>query len=350
MTSIAIDGVPFEASPFNRKSKLMTPTVSYARHYPRIVELANKQLEKQFWTASEMKVELDRLQLLYELEPHVLHAIKFILQLFLKYELIVGEEFWQGLVAKLFPRPEVKLACSVMSMTEFAIHAEFYNEINVQLGMDKDEDYVAYANDPVLASRVAWLESVLAGEDKLQSVIVFGLTETALLFSMFAMLKSNQMNGHNKIPVIVRGTNQSAIDEDLHGMLACELINTHYNELGLKLVDDPVRYPALVEAAHHVLEHERRIIDLAIPGGELNGQTAEDYENYVKIRINEYFTRLGLPEPFPGADSPVRDWFETGTYAYKMIDFFTPGVGMEYETAWDETGFIRGFVGGLNGA
>lgn len=348
MTIIAY-GAPYEASPFNQKSRLMTPTVSYARHYPKIVEIANKQLESQFWTASEMKVELDRLQLLYELPPHVLHAVRFILQLFLKYELIVGEEFWQGLVATLFPRPEVKLACSVMGMAELAIHAEFYNELNIQLGMDKDEDYIAYANDPVLAERVQWLEDVLAGEDKLQAMIIFGLTETALLFSMFAMLKSNQMNGHNKIPVIVRGTNQSALDEDLHGILACEIINTHYTEIGVRLVDDPVRYPALLKAAYHVLEHEKRIIALAIPGGELNGQTAEDYENYVKVRINEYFTRLQLPEPFPGVDTPVRGWFETATYAYKLIDFFTPGMGNEYETAWDEQGFIRGFMEGLNG-
>lgn len=344
MTTYAL-GVPSEASRFNQKSRLMTPTLSYARNYPSIVEIANKQLEKQFWTASEMKVELDRLQLLYELPPHVLHAIKFILQLFLKYELIVGEEFWQGLVAELFPRPEVKILCAVNGMAELAVHAEFYNELNIQLGMDRDEDYMAWANDEVLAERVAWLESVLAGEDKLQAAIIFGLTETALLFSMFAMLASNQKNGHNKIPVIVRGTNQSAIDEDLHGMGICELINIHYDEIGCKLVDDPVRYQALVEAAFHVLEHEKRVVHLAIPGGELNGQTAQDYIDYVMVRINTYFERLRLPIPFPNVVSPVQDWFETSTYAYKSVDFFTPGMGMEYETAWDEQGFIRGYIG-----
>jgi ribonucleotide reductase beta subunit family protein with ferritin-like domain len=347
-TARQFSGAQFEPSAFNRTSKLMTPTASYARHYPKIVELANKQLEKQFWTASEMKVELDRMQLLYELEPHQLHAVKFVLQLFLKYELIVGEEFWQGLVASLFPRPEVKLACSVMGMAELAVHAEFYNEINIQLGMDKDEDYIAYANDPVLAARVEWLEEVLSGEDKLQGMIVFGLTETALLFSNFSILRSHQANGYNKIPVIVRGTNQSAIDEDLHGMLAAEMINTHYSEIGCRLADDPVRYPRLVEAIQHVYEHECRIIDLAIPGGMLNGQSAQDYKDYVKVRINEYCRRIQVPEAFPGAASPVQDWFETQTYAYKMIDFFTPGVGMEYETSWDETGFIRGYVEALN--
>lgn len=336
---------PFSASGFNAKSRLMTPTTSYVRYYPTIVELANKQLEKQFWTSSEMKVELDKASLLYECTPEQLHAIRFTLQLFLKYELIVGEEFWQGLVSKLFPRPECKLACAILAMAELGIHAEFYNQINIILGLDTDEDYVAWANDPVLAERVEWLEDLIQQEDKLQSMIVFGLTETALLFANFSIIKSHQCNGNNKIPVIVRGTNQSAIDEDLHGMVACEMINTHYAEIGKRLVDDPVRYPALVKAGMYVYEHECRIIDLAMPQGHLNGQTAKDYRDYVKVRINTYFNRLGLPDLFPQVTSAISGWFDTGTYSYKMIDFFSAGMGMEYETAWDESGFIRGYVG-----
>jgi ribonucleotide reductase beta subunit family protein with ferritin-like domain len=336
---------PFD---FNAKTQIMTPTASYARCYPKIVEIANKQLEKQFWTASEMKVELDRMQLLYDLAPEQLHAVKFVLQLFLKYELIVGEEFWQGMVAALFPRPEVKLACSVMGMTELAIHAEFYNDINVQLGLDTDEHYLAFANDPVLAERVAYLEALIEDEDKLGGMIIFGLTETALLFSSFAILKSHQCNGNNKIPVIVRGTNQSAIDEDLHGVLACEIINTHYQELGRPLSEDKVRVAKLRKAIEYVYEHECRIIDLAIPGGRLNGQTAQDYKDYVKVRINEYCARLGLEPHFKNVESTIRDWFETATYSYKMIDFFSAGMGMEYETAWDEHGFILGYTEGKN--
>lgn len=340
-------GLALQEFDFDQKTRIMTPTLSYARVYPKIVELANKQLESQFWTSSEMKVELDRMQLLYELSPEQLHAVKFTLRLFLKYERIVGEEFWLSLVAQLFPRPEVKLACSILGMAELAIHAEFYDQINKVLGLDSDEDYTAYVEDPILLERVEWLEGLTSDtEDPLGSMIVFGLTETALLFGNFSILKSHQCNGNNKIPVVVRGTNQSAIDEDLHGMVAAEIINTHYQELGRPLIEDVKRVEKLNKAALYVAEHEDRIIDLAIPSGQLNGQTVDDYKAYVRIRINEYFTRIQLPEPFPGITSKIQGWFETGTYAYKMIDFFSAGMGMEYETAWEEDGFIRGYIEG----
>lgn len=335
---------------FNAVTQIMTPTSSYARHYPSIVALANIQLDKQFWTSTEMKVELDRMQLLYELTPEQLHAVKFVLQLFLKYELIVGEEFWQNLVMKAFPRPEVKLASAILAAIELGVHAEFYNQINVQLGLDKDEDYVAFTNDPILSARVQWLEEILAGEDKLLATIIFSMTETALLFSSFSILKSFQTNGYNKIPVTVRGTNQSAIDEDLHGLIAAEIINIRYRELGHPLSQDTARVAKIDEAVQYAYEHECRVIDLAIPGGVLNGHTVQEYKDNVKVRLNIYKERLGLPHSFPGASSPIADWFERNTEAYKVVDFFTPGLGMEYESSWDEHGFIQGYREGLEAA
>lgn len=193
--------------------RICQKTDSYVRCYPEIVNLVNKQYEKQFWTASEMKVELDKMQLLYGLTPEQLHACKTVLHLFLRYELMVGD-FWSGTVAKVFPRPEVKMAAAGIDAIEKVIHAEFYNKFNIVLGMDKEEDYLAYTNDPELNERVEWLGKVLGGKDQILSTIIFSMTETALLFSSFAILKSFQSNGYNLIPVIVRGTNQSALDED----------------------------------------------------------------------------------------------------------------------------------------
>lgn len=318
--------------------RICTPTDSYTRHYPVVVELAEKQLEKQFWTSNEMKVELDKMQLLYELSEEQFHAVKTVLHLFLRYELMVGR-FWEDTVAKTFPRPEVQLACSVVAMTERAIHAEFYNQLNVVLGMDKDEDYTAYINDPELNDRVEWLDSVLAGEDKILSTIIFSMTETALLFSSFAVLKSFQSNGYNLIPVIVRGTNQSAIDEDLHGTISAEIINNYYKEIGGKLVDDEVRYSAVKDAVNKAYEHECRIIDMAFLEDTLNGVKKQEMKEFVKYRLNVYLERIQLPHAFDVGDCSIIDWFEKNTYSYKMVDFFTKGVGSEYESSWDTEGF-----------
>ncbi len=320
--------------------KICTPTDSYSRHYPKLIELANKQLEEQFWTSTEMVVELDRMQLLYELTEEQLHAVKTVLHLFLRYELMVGR-FWEDVVAKTFPRPEVQLAASVVAMTERAIHAEFYNQLNVVLGLDTDEHYLSYVDDPELNDRVEWLGKLLSQEDKILATIIFSMTETALLFSSFAVLKSFQSNGYNMLPVIVRGTNQSAIDEDLHGVISAEIINTYYKELGSSLLEDTVRYSAVKEAVMFAYEHECRIIDMAFLADTLNGVDKQDMKEFVKYRLNVYLERLQLPKMFDVVDCTIVDWFEKNTYSYKLIDFFTKGQGSEYESSWDGAGFIK---------
>lgn len=313
-------------------TRITTPTDSYKRCYPRLVEMANKQLGPQFWVSSEMQVELDRMQLLYHLSEDQLHAVKTVLHLFVHYERKVGD-FWQRL-EKIFPRPEVELVSSVMNMMERAVHAEFYDQVNIQLGLDTDEHYLSYIDDPVLNERAKWLGGLLNAEDGILSSIIFSMTETALLFSSFSILKSFQSNGHNLIPVIVRGTNQSAIDEDLHGMISAEILNTYFNELGTPLKDHPKYVEEVYRAVDGAYEHECRIIDMAVRGDTLNGVNKQDFKNYVKVRLNVFLSRLGLRHHYVVKDCPIEDWFEKNTYSYKMIDFFTAGQGMEYEDGW----------------
>jgi ribonucleotide reductase beta subunit family protein with ferritin-like domain len=322
-------------------TQIQTETESYERHYPNIVELALKQLEEQFWTSREMKVELDKMQLLHDLSPERQHAIKFVLNLFVRYELSVGD-MWQRM-GQLFPRPEVKMAASIIDMVERAVHAEFYNEVNIQMGLDKEEHYMAFLENPELKKRVDWLGRLMSprAKDPILGVIIFSMTETALLFSSFAILKSFQTNGLNMIPVIVRGTNQSAKDEDLHGLVSAEIINTYYRELGTTLFADKDRYEKVRQAVHYAFEHESLIIREAIPSGVLNGTTVEEFEDMIKYRLNVYCERLGLPHEFVPETTTVRDWFEEGTASYKMPDFFTPGMPMEYEMSWDEDAFVR---------
>lgn len=211
-----------------------------------------------------------------------------------------------------------------------------YDKIKTVLGLNKDEDYVAYKAKDVLASRVEWLHNVLAGDDRVLSTIVFGLTECVLLFSSFAILKSFQSNGRNMIPVTVRGTNQSAVDEDLHSKIVAEIINTRYAELGKTLKDDKKRYNLLVEATQTAVAHEDAIVENAIPGDSLNGVPKDHFKQYVRHRANIYHNRLGLPDVYEVGECSITDWFEDNTVAYKVIDFFTPGIGQEYQSGWNK--------------
>lgn len=322
---------------------IMTPTDSYVRHYPGFVDFANKQLEDQFWTSTEMKVELDRMQLLYELSPEQTHAVKFVLNLFVRYELQVGD-MWQK-IGKLFPRPEIQLVSSVIEMIERAVHAEFYNQLNIQLGLDTEEHYLSFLNDPVLRERVEWLGNLLkVDDDPILALAIFSMTETAILFSSFAILKSFQSNGNNMIPVVVRGTNQSALDEDLHGQASAAILNQYFAEIGTTLFNDKERYQKVRKAVHYAYEHEERIIDMAIPSEKLNGVLKSDFKKFVQKRLNIYLERLGLPPEFENTESPVEEWFELNTVAYKVVDFFTPGMGSEYEQGWSEDAFTTALM------
>lgn len=324
--------------------QLQTPTDSYVRCYPGFIDFANKQLEDQFWTSTEMKVELDRMQLLYELTPEQTHAVKFVLNLFVRYELMVGD-MWQK-VGKIFPRPEIQLVSSVIEMIERAVHAEFYNQINIQLGLDTEQHYLAFLDDPILSERVEWLGGLLDIEDDpILATTIFSMTETAILFSSFAILKSFQSNGNNMIPVVVRGTNQSAIDEDLHGQVSAAIINQYYAEKGTTLFQDKARYAKVREAVHYAYDHEERIIDIAIPNDSLNGVQKWEFKMFVKKRLNLYLERLGLPPEFEVVETSIDGWFELNTVAYKVVDFFTPGMGSEYEQGWSDVAFTTALIG-----
>ncbi len=76
-----------------------------------------------------------------------------------------------------------------MAFIELMVHARSYNEINVVLGLDKDEYYTSYTKDELLNSRMEWVEGLIRGENKILSALCFSLTESALLFSSFAILK-----------------------------------------------------------------------------------------------------------------------------------------------------------------
>lgn len=323
-------------------TRIQTPTESYTRHYPSLIAYANKQLEEQLWFATEMKLELERIQLKYELSPEQLHAVKFVLNLFVHYELQVGE--WWSKIGKIFPRPEVKLVASVIEMIERAVHAEFYNKINIELELDQDEHYLAFLNDPTTAERAKWLGKLLNDDnDQILGAIIFSMTETALLFSSFSILKSFQSNGYNKLPITVRGTNQSALDEDLHGEISAEIINIYYGELGTTLFEDKRRYREVVKAVHYAYEMECAIIDNAILGDSLNGVPKQHFKEFVKHRLNIYLERLGLPLEFTVGECDIIEWFGKNTYSYKKIDFFTPGIGNEYQVAWDEMALGGGY-------
>lgn len=321
-----------------KKPQITTPTESYVTKYPQFIELANTQLEKCFWTSNEIAMEKDKQDMLVSLTEAEKHAVTTALKLFVKYEIFVGTEYWLTRVMTRYPRPEVQRMASVFGMMELAVHAPFYNKLNEVLGLNTDEFYTSYVDDPILKDRVDFLDSVVGGADDLASLAAFSIIEGAILFSSFAMFKNFQSNGNNLISNTVRGINQSVIDEGLHQQAGALLFRTALKETKLKATDTLELFDKIYKVARQIEEHECRITDMFFERGPLRGMVADHLKAFVRSRINVCLNDLGLESIYPVEPNPIADWFYGNMHGYQQIDFFT-GIGREYQRGWNEKAF-----------
>lgn len=325
----------------NSERKITDYYDGYETKYPKLLELSNKQLEEQMWFASEVRVEEeDRLEMLYDLTDVQQKVVKAILPMFRKYEDNVAD-FWVDVFMRYFQSAECKEGALVFGMMERAVHERFYDKINKVFGTDTDEHYLSYLQDPVFKERAKWLGETLDSEDKHLVCLVFGLVEGVSLFSMFALLRSFQANGYNKIATTVKGTKQSAIDELLHSNYLATAFNYLYTERGETLNEDTYYLNKLLEQVDVVVENEKYILDQLIGDvGGFNGVPIQEYYTLIEFLANDYLKRLGVRElPFNCEESALYSWFVSTSVGYADPDFFGKGLGKEYETAWNKSGF-----------
>lgn len=310
----------------------------YELRYPKLLELADRQLEKQLWFKGEARVDKEAIELNYKLSQEQQSAIKKLLPIFLRYELIVSD-FWTDVYPKVFKAPECKDAAAAVNMIERCVHARFYDEINKVYKFDKDSDYLSYLDDPAFRERAKWIGNLLKHEDKEFVCLAFGMIEAAALFSAFALIRSFQANGYNLIPATVKGTKQSALDERLHSEILTTTFQYKYAELGTTINEDE-RLPKLFEQAYVMFANEEHIIDEVIPEEGLNKVSRDQYKLFVKRRIDEYFERLGCTgTPFGVVSSELDEWFDIQNKVYSEPDFFVNGSGKEYESGWNKDAF-----------
>lgn len=334
------------------KPRIMTPTESYVVVYPQFVKLANTQLEDCHWTSTEIEVEKDKQDMRVNINPAAYHAITTGLKLFTRYELFAGNEYWLSRIMKAFPRPEIQRMASVFGMFELAVHAPFYNKLNEVLGLDTDEFYTSYVNDPVLNARVKHLDSLVDSDNDLLSVAMFSIMEGAILFSSFALFKSFQSNGNNMIGNTVRGINQSVIDEGLHQTGGAMLFRSAIAEMREEAISNGTLpdFEAFLAAltnkilrgALKLYEHEERISDMLMEKGDIGtGVTAKKMKIFAKSRVNICLNDLGMPSLFMAEElegNEIAEWFYGGMQQYQMNDFFV-GQGREYTRGWNEDNF-----------
>lgn len=314
--------------------KMLEAQPHYIVEYPQAVELAEEQ-NKILWFSSEIKVDKDVQSIRTEMTDSEKHGVLTTLKLFTKYELLVGDDYWQQLGSYIKKPACIGRLASTNQFVEKAIHGPFYNQINEALGLANEEFYSEYVNDPVLADRIAFLEEHANiekhGLDNFLTVLA--LTEGVILYSSFAYLKHFQSNGKNKIGNIVAGINFSVRDESLHSAGSAWLYRQLREEGGVSNDDN---IPALAEA---VRQHEHAIVDKIFENGTIEGITATQMKNFVDSRIDLVLRQLGYKAMYNPSHNPIAEWFYKSINDYVANDFFVR-TGREYTRGRNEEEFV----------
>lgn len=251
--------------------RLLEKKETYTIDYPAAIKFAETQMDI-FWHPNEIEVEKDLHDMKTNFTDAEYHAVVTTLKLFTLYELVVGNEYWSGKIKTLFPRPDIERMASCFSFFEINVHAPFYNKLNEVLGLNTDEFYNSYINDPILYNRINWIHKVIAKPsdnvyDILKSIAVFSMIEGAILYSSFAFLKHFQAEGKNKLVNVTAGINFSVRDENCHSMAGAWLFKTLLSEAELPQGEIDKLHSDLLETVEHIKEHEDRIIDMLFEKG-----------------------------------------------------------------------------------
>lgn len=308
----------------------------YIIEYPVAIEFADTQND-HFWTHKEIELDKDIQDILVNLTEAEKHGVITVLKLFTQYELSVGNEYWGGVVKQMFPRPCISRMADCFSFFETNVHAPFYNKINEKLHLNTKEFYTSYKEDPVLSSRMEFIDESLNSEDKLLSIGTFAMVEGAVLYSNFAFLKHFQAKGKNKLKNLVAGINFSVRDENLHHEGGAWLFRQYKHEMRLSPEQEEALYEAIVDNAQKIREHEHRIVDMIFEGGRIEGITAHQMKVFVDSRINLCLENLGYSPIFEVKDNPIAEWFYVAIKSRAVINDFFNAIGNQYHRDWSES-------------
>jgi ribonucleoside-diphosphate reductase beta chain len=320
------------------KAKMQTYKEAYTFDYPAAIEMAEAQ-EKVFWTANEINVDKDIMDMRVNMTAAEQHGVITTLKLFTLYELVAGNEYWGGRFKRMFPRHDIRQMASTFAYTELGIHAPFYNKINKALHLDNDEFYTDYVNNPVLKARMEAVEGYVNHDDDLVSLGAFSMVEGAVLYSAFAFLKHFQTRGKNKLMNVVRGINFSVRDENLHcegGAWAFKQLLAERKAASIEI--DPFLTWELQEVAKELYKHEVQIVDMLFSEGDIEGVTAVSLKHFVASRLNLCLGNLDIEPLFLVGTNPIAEWFYKDINMVKLNDFFT-GIDSSYNRDWNEEGF-----------
>lgn len=233
-----------------------------------------------------------------------------------------------------------------VSITGNCVHARAYNEINKCMGLDTEEFYTSYKQDPILAERMKFIEDSCAipkyynALDVLKSLGTFLFIEGAVLYSTFAYIKHFSANGKNYLKNINAAIDYSIRDEGFFHVTSGEyLFKTLKAQAELTPEETDELNNHLKKIARKTYEHEEHIMEKLFSGGKIVGITIGQMKTFVKSRINECLKLLDNDPIFEKETyNKIAEWFYTNISGLKQSDFFNRK-SAQYSRKWKKHKF-----------
>jgi len=277
-----------------------------------------------FWTDKEFNFKSDVQQFKVELTDQEREIIVRTLSAIGQIEVAV-KTFWAKLGENL-PHPALYDLGIVMSNTE-VIHNNAYERLLKVLELE--DIFEENLKLEWIQGRVKYLRKYThrfykdSKKQYLYALTLFTLfVENVSLFSQFYVI-----NHFARFKNVLKDTDQQVKytrnEENIHALVGIQIINT-IREEHPELFDEELT-ERIVAAAHEAFKSESKIVDWMVNGINEPGLSAPILKEFIKNRINESLTQIGLPKPFE-VDSTLLEstmWFTEELLGNNMTDFFS---------------------------
>lgn len=277
-----------------------------------------------FWTDKEFNFKSDVQQFKVELTDQEREIVVRTLSAIGQIEVAV-KTFWAKLGENL-PHPSLYDLGIVMSNTE-VIHNNAYERLLCVLELE--DIFEENLKLEWIQGRVKYLRKYThrfykdSKKQYLYALTLFTLfVENVSLFSQFYVI-----NHFARFKNVLKDTDQQVKytrnEENIHALVGIQIINT-IREEHPELFDEEL-VERIIAASHEAFKAESKIVDWMINGIDEPGLSAPILKEFIKNRINESLTQIGLPKPFE-VDSTILEstmWFSEELLGNNMTDFFS---------------------------
>lgn len=307
----------------NRKKDLFKPRTNLKPYeYPHL-EKYKEAIQHSYWLFSEFNYTSDVQDYKVNVKPHERTAIRNSMLAISQVEVNV-KEFWSDLYKRL-PKPEFANVGSTFAESEVR-HSDAYSNLLELLGLNGEFEKIQ--DIPALNKRIKYLKKHNAyantgdNKDYIVAVMIFSsIIEHISLFSQFLIIMSFNKE-ENKFKGMANAIKATSKEENLHGEFGVELVNTAIEE-NPEWFDEEWK-TVMHDTMKEAYESEKELLDWIFEDGELDFLSKYTVEEYIKNRMNNSLSSIGLERIFEVDEKELEktDWFDLETVSTAHNDFF----------------------------